>query len=258
MCPQFPADFSLGRTKFGYYITEALGSYFREIFLDDVKNSSMYTCCFDETINDEGWKELQVTLRFWSSSRTGNEVSFHHQESFFIGRATGEVLKEHILLALKNADILSKMLMLSRDGPNVNKKVQRLLSKEVDDDCGAPFLDIGSCNLHVVHNAFLAGLEQCGERVAEQVIDFYSFFDIWSARWEEYQQIQEKAGVPGHRFLKHVKSRWLTLFYSAGRLQEQLPALKEYFLKVIPNSGTKSSKALMQLKIVRENSQGSP
>jgi len=54
----------------------------------------------------------------------------------------------------------------------------------------------------------------------------------------DYQKVQERLNVPKHSFLKHVASRWLTLGTSVSRLMEQLPALREYFLKVLPAKKT--------------------
>lgn len=245
MCPQFHSEFSLSRTKFGYYLTEALGPHFRQVFLDDVQG--YYTVCFDETVNDEGWKELKVALKYWSASM--DEVKFHHLETFFIGHATAQELKSYIMQALRNASLsLSKMIMLSRDGPNVNKATFRLISDEVKAERGTALLDIGSCNLHIVHNSYEKGLGHLGGRVGEIAIAIHDFFAVWSGRWADYCQVQQKLNVPIHRFVKHVTSRWLSLSGAAERLQEQWPSLKEYFLKVIPKYEKKEREPLMNLK----------
>ena len=48
--------------------------------------------------------------------------------------------------------------MLSSDGPNVNAAVTNLVIKELTDSHLPMMVDIGSCNLHKMHNAFAKSL----------------------------------------------------------------------------------------------------
>ena len=57
---------------------------------------------------------------------------------------------------------LSNMIQLSMDGPNVNWSFYQKLMSEVYDDRSRKLIDIGSCGLHVVHNAFRAGFGATG------------------------------------------------------------------------------------------------
>ena len=119
----YPAakDFSLGRTKLGYIITEALYPYFRKRLLEDI-GSSFFTLLYDETTNAEGVKELNVMIRYWSELT--EQVSCCHLETFFVGRATAEDLLAHLQQSLANADLPSaNLLMLGSNSSNVNKKV---------------------------------------------------------------------------------------------------------------------------------------
>lgn len=43
------------------------------------------------------------------------------------------------------------------DGPNVNFKLFDTLSRDLEEDTGCKLLNIGSCGLHIMHNAFKAG-----------------------------------------------------------------------------------------------------
>jgi len=67
-------------------------------------------------------------------------------------------LSEHILKALSNANIpLINMLTIGSDGPNVNNTVKGIINKEFLSVTNYSLLNIGSCNIHTVHNAFLKG-----------------------------------------------------------------------------------------------------
>lgn len=229
-----PDKFSLSRSKMSYLITDALGPHFRQIVLDGIQNhSTYYTFMYDETTNSESKKELQVAVRYWCNTK--KEIVVSHLETFFIASATAVKIEEYLMLALDNADLpKEKLLMLGSDGPNVNKKVFRLVNEGIKSIRGHGLIDIGSCNIHIVHNAFLKGLESYGSDVSEFVIFVYFFFKGWPKRWEDYSVIQTEKGIPAHRFIKHCSSRWLTLGAAAERILEQWEALMHYFKIFVP------------------------
>lgn len=132
--------FSMARTKFGYYVTEALGPHFREQMLDDIANE-YFTICYDETTNNESKKEMQIKLRYFSECE--GRIVENHLESFFIGHATAEILVKCINSSMDNASLLrEKTLMLGADGPNVNKKAFALYNELVKSR-GKSLIDIG-------------------------------------------------------------------------------------------------------------------
>ena len=67
---------------------------------------------------------------------------------------------QQIVTSLHDHEIdVTKVVQMSMDVPNVNWKLHRLLMEHVAAaDVHAPkLLDVGSCSLHVLHNAFKAG-----------------------------------------------------------------------------------------------------
>lgn len=80
-------------------------------------------------------------------------------------------------LAFKN------LIMLSSDGPNVNKKVFRLVNEIMVDDRGQGLVDVGFCNLHVVNNSFQKGIEEFGETACDLLVDIYYYFKKYPSRW---------------------------------------------------------------------------
>lgn len=227
-----PEKFSLSSTKISYLITDALAPYFRNEMLEEAR-ASYYSLQYDETTNNAGRKELQIRVRFWSSKV--DEVVSCHLESFYMGHATAEDVKNTILKAINNAHLpLAKLISITSDGPNVNKKALRLLNEDILSVRGKNLMDMGSCTIHTVHNSFLKGLKELGEDASDLIIAIYHFFDGWPSRCEDYNIIQKKKEIPQHKFLKHVNSRWLTLGPAIERILEQWEAINEYFLKFIP------------------------
>ena len=84
---------------------------------------------FDETTNSESKKELQIRICFQSEKM--NQVVERHLKTCFLGHATAEDLKSEILNAIDGSSLsLSKLLTLSSDSQNVNKKPFRLMDSE--------------------------------------------------------------------------------------------------------------------------------
>lgn len=98
-------------------------------------------------------------------------------------------------------------------------------------------IDIGSCDIHIVHNAFKKGLDVFGSNVANLMVNVHYFFDGEPLRSQEYEDIQTKLGMGHHRFIKHLSSRWLTLLDSVSRFIEEWIPVNEYFLQFIPKKG---------------------
>lgn len=232
-----PEHFSINPTKASYLITDALAPYFREKFLKELCNI-YFTLMFDETTNSGGYKELHIRVRFWCNGR----VRSHHLETLFLGHATAEEIVKHLLLALNNAGIpLSYMLMVSCDGPNVNKAVCRILNEKVKIERQNSLIDIGFCSLHLLHNAFRYGLAEFGTNASDLVIALYHYFDGWPSRREDFNKVLIEEKLKQVHFFKHATSRWLTLEPAVMRVLELWDGIVKYFLHYIP---TKQAKAM--------------
>ena len=235
-----PQNFSICPKKATYYITEALGPYFEEALLNELSQKDVkFTLQFDETSNVKTKKELQIRVIFWSN--TEKKVVNRYLETKFIERGTGEIIFNNLLSTLDSKGLrLNQILTLAMDGPNVNKKVFRLFQEKLKELKYKNMIDIGSCDIHSMHNAFLKGLESMSVDVSDFIFQIHHFFIKEDSRYTEYEKIQEDLKLPSHRSIVHVPSRWLTIGQSAERLLEQFPGLTEYFLKFIPKKYPKT------------------
>ena len=57
---------------------------------------------------------------------------------------------------------LQILLALEIDGPNVNKDVWQAVNEKVNQAGSSRLLNIGTCNLHIVHNSFEKGIKEYG------------------------------------------------------------------------------------------------
>lgn len=162
MFPALPDHFSLSATKATYLLRDALAPYFKSLLIRDV-GDGFYSIGFNETTNETGLKELQLGIRFWSNSL--QRVTTQHLHTFFIGHARANDIVCKLNEALNNANLtIRKLIMLARDGPKINKAVQKKMNEQVKAERGTPLLDLGSCNIHTAYNAFSAGLSDFGLR----------------------------------------------------------------------------------------------
>ncbi|KAJ6639772.1 hypothetical protein Bhyg_12519, partial [Pseudolycoriella hygida] len=253
MFPNEPSckEFTLAHSKLSYMVSECVGPHFRDIFLTDIKNSlAHYTLCFDETTNDASRKELQTPVRYYSERQ--KPIQEFHLETFFLENGKGETIVKYLFQSLDNAKLpIERLMTLSRDGPNTNKKVFRLMNEEFKKSTGRNLIDVGSCDIHIIHNGFKKGLDEYGKNIADLSINVHYFFDGESLRSEEFRTIETKHGKALHRFIKHIPTRWLTLLESTLRIIEQQNVTEEYFLKYIPKSRPEVMKSISYKNVVK-------
>jgi len=237
MFPSDPVakDFTCGATKTSYIITHGLAPYFRDLLLADVKKSNTgFTVHYDETTTIQIKKQLDVILRYWSLEQ--NKVVVHYVASLFFGHAEAKTVTKQLLGALADNGLpVNKLIALSSDGPNVNKAITNLVNKELTDSHLPMMVDIGSCNLHKVHNAFAKGLVVFGQDAEDLALKLFYWFKHSAARREDLQIVQFALELDSIHLLRHVESRWLSLQPAVARILSQWPALLEYF-KHLPDS----------------------
>ena len=90
-------------------------------------------------------------------------------------------------------------------------------------------INIGTCNLHVVHNGFCKALDAYGSPVYDLAVDIHSFFKTISKKGKLQVYSVRGRSTYIHTFLRHIPSRWLTLGPVVDRLIEQREPLQKYF-----------------------------
>ena len=109
----------------------------------DKAASAYYSLICDETTSNAGDKVLQIRINYWSDKN--KQIVSHHLQSFFMGHATAENLKENILKSISDANLpLKNLISIASDGPFVNKKVFRLLNEGMLTVRKKGVLDIGT------------------------------------------------------------------------------------------------------------------
>ncbi|CAF2442928.1 unnamed protein product [Rotaria sp. Silwood2] len=235
-------DYVMKDRKLSYMISHGTGHYFVRELVKDVNKAPSYSLLFDETTIVGVQKQLDLHIRYWSEYKQC--VVTRYWKSIMLGHATADIISRHILDSLKSDGIdLCKLLQLGRDNPNVNKAVETMIDKELRSEREkktgrAPangLVSIGSCPLHVIHNAFKHGFTQNEWQVEDILYEFWFFFSRSSARREDYLNVVDSIGDSVGRFMKRfVITRWIEVGPVIERVIDQWSVLKEYFLVYLP------------------------
>ena len=84
---------------------------------------------------------------------------------------------------------LSTQIQLSMDGPSVNLNVLNEISKEREDAGLSKLINVGSCNLHVVHGALKSATEATGWNLKSIMKSSFQVLKDSPARREDYISI---------------------------------------------------------------------
>jgi hypothetical protein len=172
---------------------------------------------------------MDVHIRFWDSKK--NEIGTRYFNSEFLGHSTADDLLDKLMNSAKDiSPDLTKILQVSMDGPNVNWKLYDLLCEELRaDDPSAPgLINIGSCSLHTVHNAFKAGQLASEFGVRDSLGDLHYLFSDCPARRADFLRI---IGPTGLYPLKFCKVRWVENVKVVQRAKQIWSNIERYVQK---------------------------
>uniref|UniRef100_A0A6E8W6F5 DUF4371 domain-containing protein n=1 Tax=Anopheles coluzzii TaxID=1518534 RepID=A0A6E8W6F5_ANOCL len=216
IAPNDLKGFSLYRQKMTDMVNYAIGPFFRDLFLKDVRGE-YYSLLFDETEGNNRLKEMEVTVKYFSS-----KLMFFHLNSAVLGKVTADILLGKILEGLEAAKLpLDHLVMISRDGPKVNQSLERKMNSKLVRERGFQLVDTGSCPAHIIHNAVMYALKEFGIEVSELAKVVYYYFDVPS-KWEEFEKsCKEKP----KKLVKFVETRWVMLGNAAQVLLANIDEL---------------------------------
>ena len=134
------------------------------------------------------------------------------------------------------------MLAVGRDGPNVNKKLMKLLTKKYNTKEAEKelhlLLDYGSCVLHTGHNSVKEGLKANPIKVSELAKCVHGFFKYSTLRRADFAKELIDLELAETVFIRHVDTRWLTLQPALERIDKNYEAITHYFLVTLPSQTT--------------------
>ncbi|CAM4808041.1 unnamed protein product [Rotaria magnacalcarata] len=226
-------QFNMQSKKISYVMSHGIGPYFHRELVKKIKSREKFVLCIDEQTNNQSKKQLDLLVKFWSND--DGLVVTRYYKSILLGHAQASVLQSAICDAFKTDGInLKRLLMLGRDNPSVNITLENLIDQKLK-KLGSGLLFLGSCNLHVVHNGFKAGLSSTSWYVENVCTDIYSWFKQSPARKEDLADVINDFGdVVEKTLLYFTITRWVLLGKVISRVLELWDPLNEYFLNFLP------------------------
>ena len=130
--------------------------------------------------------------------------------SLSVGHCTSNDLVNHFFEFMEKLKLnLSLLLPLGIDGPSVNRSSEKKLKAHLEENYTTQILDIGTCSLHIVNNAFLEGLKELKNEINldEFAIDLHFFMKYSAARREDYVNIVRVAEITAQFLLRHCTTK---------------------------------------------------
>lgn len=194
--------FSCGEKKCAYVTCHGLRPFFLSALQREIEQCEVFVVLFDESANDcLQSKQMDVHVRCWDSAQ---KVTTRYYTSVFLGHSTADDIQEKLLSALEPLP-LAKVLQISMDGPNVNLKFFRHIQVHLQQNYQVQCVDLGTCGLHTVHNAYRAGVSATKWGLDCLLSSLNALFEDAPARREDFSAVTGQHTFP----LKFVAHRWL-------------------------------------------------
>ena len=216
-----------------YVIKFGLSPYFKDSLENDFYSKTFCFKFHETTINQikSGMMDL-FSIGVNPKIRSQGHIVDH---CLLITALLVNLLNIFFLPILKKLAQISFLLHLGMDGPNVNLKFQTLLlQSNLSAEAKTTFLNIGTCLLHIAHNAFRKGVSSLTCNVDQFAEDIHFFF----SSCQPLAELIIKAWLVAEYAPKHSTIRWVTLQKVLVRLIEQYDNLKEYFFTFLPTTSS--------------------
>ena len=235
------------RTKSTAVVKNAIAPASRKMMLSKVNLSLAFSLLMDES-TDRGVKKREGTLiRYYDECSLKVATGFLGLQEVPEANASNlfECLDFHITQAGLGYE---KLIGWNSDGANVmlgkrNSVVTRLKTKQ-------PNLYVMHCICHVSHLMISDAISCVPSYVTNLTESLFWWFHHSAKRVAELQSFQEWLEVEGHKVLKKVDTRWLSLEACVNRVIEQYAPLVSYFdsLESSKMPGERGAK----MRIIRE------
>ena len=231
-------DFSLGRNKASYCISDGLSPVMLSSLCQDVDSDTGFTILFDETTTAQNKKQMDLLLRYWSEQ--ADEVLTSYLTSLKFGRCEHDELRDKFIDLINDPQFKdlpwNKFFNLSSDGPNINLALYRVLNDSLKKTGHLGLLPFINCCLHTVHNGFHKGILVFGQDCEQLAYDLHAWFKQAPCKEEDYRGLSDDSTMENESlFLRHLSTRWLTLVPSLERIKKRWDDARNYFLNYVKN-----------------------
>ena len=148
---QITAKYSQAETKSKYVVQFGLAQFVKDELITDVQKTP-YFFKFNKTTNSQVKKQYDGYVSCFSKKLRKIVI---YCGTLFVGHCKADDLVDHFFEFVRDLGLdLKSLLALIIDGPNVNKSFKSKLAEELQKRGATHFLDVGTCCIHIVSNAF--------------------------------------------------------------------------------------------------------
>ena len=182
---------------------------------------------------------MDINVKFWDVKELSVEERYWHYS--FLGKSTAIDLLEHFDRALEKID-LTKLIQVFMDGPSVTWSFYGKLVRKLEEAGLSALINIGSCNLHIIHGAFKTGTKATRWNIKETLKASFQLLHDTPARRADYHKLPGSTLFPkffcGTRWVedKEVADRLIDIWtcmvklveYYEGLYKSKRPSCKSY------------------------------
>ena len=199
--------FSLGKDKARYMNIYGIFLAFKQKLKSMNNNSPWYSVSFDESLNKNQQKCQMDGCKFKILGWRINIAETSYLGSKFLLRPNVENLKYELVPSITGLD-MAKFLKLSMDGPSTNWNILNVVSNHLVANGYKNLIEIGSCSVHTVHDAFQTGATFLSNKDRESNKAFeamYKIFNESSAGHDVYLKEENSSKFP----IKFCETGWI-------------------------------------------------
>lgn len=144
---------------------------------------------------------------------------------------TSDAIHNRIIECLNEYNVnLMDVIAYSGDNASVNYGKHHSIYEnlKISNNC----IVKANCNCHVLHNTAKHALLQLPFDIENIILKIYSHFSISAKRVQSLKSCYELIDDEYEGMIRHVPTRWLTLYPAINRLIENIKPIKDYFVGI--------------------------
>lgn len=220
----------LGRTKIECIVQNVMAPYSIEYLVKKIKTDEKHLpYSIGTDASNKGNKKLfPISIKFFDvegQGQTDGLLNFVEQPD-----ETSQAIYGLIVDTIKERELkCSRMVSFSGDNANVNFGKKSSVFTKLRDQM--PKLVKSGCNCHIIHNTARNAIKTISYDVETIVLKVFKEFSISAKKNEHLKECFAFCDLEYQNILRHVTTRWLSLFKALDRLIQSWPAIKTYFLE---------------------------
>lgn len=225
-------NFSSAKTKTEAIVNNVISPFIENCTRNTLSNINYVGVCTDAS-NHKYLKIFPVLVQYFDcnegvQSRLLNLNECDNETSTTVSECVYKVISDH--------GISDKISAFGGDNTNTNfggvaRKGENNVFRKLQNKLNRQILGVG-CPAHILHNSIQTGADVLSHDIQVIIVKVYNYFSIYTVRVASLKEFCDFVDVTHKDLLRHVKTRWLSLFPAIERFIYMFQALKSYFLSL--------------------------